>query len=115
MGIRDRVLPKHVQRAELLEGKLREYMMNRKLLLSQCERAMNSGEFTAAQELKTLCDKQSSEAVAIESELMDLYMQKQKSDQQNKSKERNEVLKVAKHLEKVSGNSKIVEEIKKSI
>lgn len=115
MGLRDRVLPEHVQRAELLEGKLREYMMNRKLLLSQCERAMNYGEFTAAQELKTLCDKQSSEAVTIESELMDLYMQKQKSDQQNKSKERNEVLKVAKHLEKVSGSSKIVEEIKKSV
>ncbi len=109
------MLPEHVQRAELLEGKLREYMMNRKLLLSQCERAMNFGEYTAAQELKKLSDKQSSEVSAIESELMDLYMQKQKSDQRFKSNERNEVLKIAKHLEEVNGSSKIVEEIKKSL
>ncbi|WP_457807333.1 hypothetical protein [Bacillus wiedmannii] len=90
-------------------------MMNRKLLLSQCERAMNSGEFTVAQELKTLCDKQSSEAVAIESELMDLYMQKQKSDQSFRNKERKEVLKIAKHLEAVSGSLEVVEEIEKSV
>ncbi|MCU5514392.1 hypothetical protein OCF62_07385 [Bacillus wiedmannii] len=115
MGIRDRVLPEHVQRAELLEGKLREYMMNRKLLLSQCERSMNSGEFTVAQELKRLSDKQCEEVHAVEEELMDLYMQKQKSDQSFKNKERKEVLKIAKHLEAVSGSSEIVEEIEKSV
>lgn len=109
------MLPEHVQRAELLERKLREYMMNRKLLLSQCERAMNSSEFTAAQELKKLSDKQSEEVHAVELELMDLYMRKQKRDQHFKSKERNEVLKIAKHLEAVSGSSEVVEEIEKSV
>lgn len=115
VGIRDRVLPEHVQRAELLEGKLREYMMNRKLLLSQCERAMNYGEFSVAQELKALSDKQSEEVHAVEAELMDLYMQKQKSDQSFRNKERKGVLKIAKHLEAVSGNSEVVEEIEKSV
>ncbi|HDR7784926.1 TPA: hypothetical protein QCY04_005369 [Bacillus wiedmannii] len=109
------MLPEHVQRAELLEGKLREYMMNRKLLLSQCERSMNSGEYTVAQELKRLSDKQCEDVHAVEAELMDLYMQKQKNDQSFRNKERKEVLKIAKHLEAVSGSSEIVEEIEKSV
>ncbi|SCC34636.1 Uncharacterized protein BC0861_03613 [Bacillus mobilis] len=104
-----------MQRAELLEGKLREYMMNRKLLLSQCERSMNSGEYTVAQELKRLSDKQCEDVHAVEAELMDLYMQKQKNDQSFRNKERKEVLKIAKHLEAVSGSSEIVEEIEKSV
>jgi len=109
------VLPEHVQRAALLEEKLREYMMNRKLLLSQCERTMNSGEYTAAQELKKLSDKQSEEVYEVEMELIDLYMKKQKSNQSFRNKERKEVLKVAKQLEAVSGSSKVVEEIEKSV
>ncbi|EMA6344851.1 hypothetical protein ACRS52_06480 [Bacillus cytotoxicus] len=114
MGLADRVLPEHIQRAGKLENKLREYMKNRKILLRQCDRAMSDGEITAARELKALCNQQAEEAAAVEKELIELYMQKQKQDQYRRNKERNDVLGVADHLVEIGGNPEVVEQIRKN-
>ncbi|WP_242145621.1 MULTISPECIES: hypothetical protein [unclassified Bacillus cereus group] len=114
MGLADRVLPEHIQRAEKLENKLREYMTNRKILLRQCDRAMNDGEITAARELKALCNQQAEEAAAVEKELIELYKQKQKQNQYRRNKERNDVLGVADHLAAIGGNLEVVKQIRKN-
>ncbi|MDY8165799.1 hypothetical protein [Bacillus thuringiensis] len=114
MALADRVLPEHIQRAGALENKLREYMKNRKVLLRQCDRTMNDGEITTARELKEFCDKQTEEAAAVEKELVELYMQKQKRDQYLRSEERKNVIEVANHLEPLSGNPTVVEQIRKN-
>ncbi|QWG81940.1 MULTISPECIES: hypothetical protein [Bacillus cereus group] len=114
MGLADRVLPEHIQRAWPLEKQLREYMQNRKILLRQCDRAMATGDITAARELKELSNKQLEESAAVEKELVDLYKQRQKRDQQLRNEERKNVLDVANHLESLGGNPKVVEQIRKN-
>ena len=80
MGLADRVLPEHIQRAGALEKQLREYMKNQKMLEQQSNRAMNNREVTTALELQELSNKQKEEAAAAEKELIGLYKEKQKRD-----------------------------------
>ncbi|AGG04416.1 hypothetical protein H175_39p02 (plasmid) [Bacillus thuringiensis serovar thuringiensis str. IS5056] len=42
MGLADRVLPEHIQRAGALESQLREYMKNQKMLEQQSNRGTAS-------------------------------------------------------------------------
>ena len=109
MGLADRVLPEHIQRARALEKQLREYMQNQKMLEQQSNRAMNNREVTTALELKELSSKQKEEAAVAEKELIGLYKEKQKRDQ-----ERNKVLDVASRLESLGGNPIVVEQIRKN-
>ncbi|MDN4877244.1 hypothetical protein QYM23_31170 [Bacillus cereus] len=114
MGLADRVLPEHIQRAGALEKQLREYMKNQKMLEQQSNRAMNNREVTAALELKELSNKQKEEAVAVEKELIEMYMQKQKKDKYIRDEEQKKVLEVANRLESLGGNPKVVEQIRKN-
>ncbi|PFJ16521.1 hypothetical protein COI89_10955 [Bacillus cereus] len=109
MGLADRVLPEHIQRAGALERKLREYMQNQRMLERQSNRAMNNREVTTALELRELSSKQKEEAAQAEKELIGLYKKKQKRDQ-----EREKVLDVANRLESIGGNPKVVEQIRKN-
>lgn len=109
MGLADRVLPEHIQRAGALEKKLREYMKNQKMLEQQSNRAMNNREVTTALELKELSNKQKEEAAAAEKELIGLYKAKQKRDY-----EKEKVIEVANRLESLGGNPKVVEQIRKN-
>ncbi|MDR5046511.1 MULTISPECIES: hypothetical protein [Bacillus cereus group] len=114
MALADRVLPEHIQRAWPLEKQLREYMQNQKILLCQCDRAMATGDITAARELKKLSDKQLEESNAVEKELIELYKKKQKRDQEHRNEERKNVLDVADRLESIGGNPVVVEQIRKN-
>ncbi|MDA1850275.1 hypothetical protein PDL09_24205 [Bacillus cereus] len=114
MGLADRVLPEHIQRAGALEQQLREYMKNQKMLEQQSNRAMNNREVTTALELKELCNKQKEEAAAVEKELIELYRQKQKKDKYIRNEEQKNVLEVANRLESLGGNPKVVEQIRKN-
>ncbi|MGH1093266.1 hypothetical protein ACQVUB_27630 [Bacillus mycoides] len=114
MTLADKVLPEHVDRAGKLEKKLREYMQNQKMLEHQSNRAMNDREVTTALELKELSSKQKEEAAAVEKELIGLYKEKQKRDQEIRNEERKKVLEVANHLESLGGNPKVVEQIRKN-
>ncbi|TKI43447.1 hypothetical protein [Bacillus mycoides] len=109
MGLADRVLPEHIQRAGDLEKQLREYMQNQKMLEQQSNRAMNNREVTTALELKELSSKQKEEAAIAEKELIELYKERQKRDQERKN-----VLDVADHLEAQGGNPAVVERIRKN-
>ncbi|EJR24604.1 hypothetical protein [Bacillus cereus] len=109
MGLANRVLPEHVQRAGDLEKQLREYMQNQKMLEQQSNRAMSNREVTTALELKELSSKQKEEAAVAEKELIGLYKERQKRNQ-----ERKDVLEVANHLESLGGNPKVVEQIRKN-
>lgn len=114
MTLADRVLPEHIQRTGALESQLREYMKNQKMLEQQSNRAMNNREVTAALELKELSNKQKEEAVAVEKELIEMYMQKQKKDKYIRDEEQKKVLEVANRLESLGGNPKVVEKIRKN-
>lgn len=114
MGLADRVLPEHIQRARALESQLREYMKNQKMLEQQSNRAMNNREVTASLELMELSNKQKEEAAAVEKELIELYRQKQKKDKYIRNEEQKNVLKVADRLESLGGNPKVVEKIRKN-
>ncbi|MFQ6571481.1 hypothetical protein ACLOF6_27695 [Bacillus sp. AF53] len=114
MGLADRVLPEHIQRAGALESQLREYMKNQKMLEQQSNRAMNNREVTASLELMELSNKQKEEAAAVEKELIELYRQKQKKDKYIRNEEQKNVLKVADRLESLGGNPKVVEKIRKN-
>ncbi|MBY7115169.1 hypothetical protein ILT06_30660 [Bacillus sp. 17RED48] len=109
MGLADRVLPEHIQRAGALEKQLREYMKNQKMLEQQSNRAMNNREVTTALELKELSNKQKEEATTAEKELIGLYKAKQKRDY-----EKEKVFEVANRLESLGGNPKVVEQIRKN-
>ncbi|PGC12642.1 hypothetical protein COM08_27940 [Bacillus wiedmannii] len=109
MGLADRVLPEHIQRAGALEKQLREYMKNQKMLEQQSNRAMNNRELTTALELRELSNKQKEEATEAEKELIGLYKAKQKRDI-----EKEKVFEVANRLESLGGNSNIVEQIRKN-
>lgn len=87
MGLVDRVLPEHIQRAGALEKQLRDYMKNQKMLEQQSNRAMNNREVTTALELKELSNKRKEEAAAVEKELIELYRQKQKKDKYIRNEE----------------------------
>ena len=56
MGLVDRVLPEHIQRAGALESQLREYMKNQKMLEQQSNRAMNNREVTTDEEQKKVLE-----------------------------------------------------------
>ncbi|EPC8411695.1 hypothetical protein [Bacillus thuringiensis] len=114
MGLADRVLPEHIQRARALESQLREYMKNQKMLEQQSNRAMNNREVTASLELMELSNKQKEEAAAVEKELIELYRQKQKKDKYIRNEEQKNVLEVADRLESLGGNPKVVEKIRKN-
>lgn len=114
MGLADRVLPEHIQRARALEIQLREYMKNQKMLEQQSNRAMNNREVTASLELMELSNKQKEEAAAVEKELIELYRQKQKKDKYIRNEEQKNVLEVADRLESLGGNPKVVEKIRKN-
>ncbi|MDF9503697.1 hypothetical protein P5808_26150 [Bacillus cereus] len=114
MGLADRVLPEHIQRAGALESQLREYMKNQKMLEQQSNRAMNNREVTTALELRELSNKQKEEVAAVEKELIELYRQKQKKDKYIRNEEQKNVLEVADRLELLGGNPKVVEKIRKN-
>lgn len=114
MGLADRVLLEHIQRARALESQLREYMKNQKMLEQQSNRAMNNREVTASLELMELSNKQKEEAAAVEKELIELYRQKQKKDKYIRNEEQKNVLEVADRLESLGGNPKVVEKIRKN-
>ncbi|MDA2124497.1 hypothetical protein PDM82_26725 [Bacillus cereus] len=109
MGLADRVLPEHIERAGTLEKQLREYMKNQKMLEQQSNRAMNNREVTTALELKELSNKQKEEATEAEKELIALYKAKQKRDI-----EKEKVFEIANRLESLGGNPNIVEQIRKN-
>ncbi|MDZ5607058.1 hypothetical protein U2I54_08095 [Bacillus pseudomycoides] len=111
MGTASRVLPEHLKKALELEEERRECVQNQQLLYKQMEQANRDGNKNAYIEFHELHQKQIRRDMEISKELSAMYFKKMKN---NRSKERENVLGVADHLEEVGGRKEIVEQIRRN-